>query len=182
MDRMCNASSNRVLVYVYHDNGVPALECFFGSNLGPLGKCLTPGWCFWECLRRAPVPIKIAPHSVQTCCCSWLPRLPLTEPCSCGSMYHARSILVHAEIAYEHLCRVIRYHTPWQPATILFPPALIATRQAAPGLAVHLRSGDIIDILEPGQPQQTIGVQSGTLKNSIREHSGLYMACHPCRA
>ncbi|CAE7907347.1 unnamed protein product [Symbiodinium necroappetens] len=78
-------------------------------------------------------------------------------------LYHARAILLHAEITLDHLCRVIQYHTPWRPVEILLPPAVLAARSHHERQALRLRTGDVLDVLEASQHRQTIGVNNPDL-------------------
>ena len=77
--------------------------------------------------------------------------------------YHARAVLIHSAITYEHLLRIIQHHTPWNPTEALLPLALAAARSLHHDPLLRLRSGDIIDILEGTQTRQVIGANNPSL-------------------
>ena len=73
--------------------------------------------------------------------------------------YNSRAIIVPASISDEQLSSAIRHLTPWQPHEVRYPPAVRVARLKAPTMPVSLRSGDVLEILEPQDRPQAIAFQ-----------------------
>ena len=61
--------------------------------------------------------------------------------------YHCRAILTPAQVSPELLTQLVAHLTPWQPQVIRYPPVL------------HLRSGDVLEVVEAPDRPQTIAFQ-----------------------
>ena len=55
--------------------------------------------------------------------------------------------------------RSVEHLTPWRPADLRFPPAVYAAFLRAPTEPLHLRSGDVLEVLEARDRPQTIAFQ-----------------------
>ena len=92
--------------------------------------------------------------------------------------YHARAVLLHAQLTHDHLCRIIQHHTPWRPAEVFLPPAAQVASQNSEGAVVRLRTGDVIDILETPMQRHPIGVNNpDTLRGYAHWNLGVGLMC-----